>query len=84
MFTRYKSVQLSQIRNLNGNDFDYLIAVFFDDNYDVFSCVSLRWHIIGSLANFQEHTNAHILRISPTEITKHPEAEDLTKLFTEA
>lgn len=76
------SRQLSAIRNLNNHDFDYLIAVLFNEKYEVKQVVKIPHEIIGKYASFRKHVNAHIL-ILRENILNDPMIEDLTQLFHE-
>lgn len=60
---QHPSMQLSQIRNLNGNTFDFLIAVIFSEDYEIVHAVQIPHAIIQNHASYNEHVNAHILRI---------------------
>ena len=58
---RNQSRQLSAIRNLKSHDFDYLIAVLFNEQVEVEKVVKIPHEIIGKYAQYREHVNAHIL-----------------------
>lgn len=58
-----KSTQLSAIRKYNEKDFDVLVAVIFDENYDIIEAVLVPHEIVGKYASYREHVNAHILFI---------------------
>jgi hypothetical protein len=78
---RNPSRQLSAIRNLNNHDFDYLIAVLFNAQFDITSVMKIPHAIIGKYARFREHVNAHIL-ILRGGILDDPLVEDLTSQFS--
>ena len=59
-----KSRQLSAIRNYDNKDFDCLIAVFFDRNYDIVEAYLVPHGVVGKYGRFQGHTNALILTMS--------------------
>ncbi|MEZ8407925.1 hypothetical protein AB6C88_08970 [Vibrio splendidus] len=56
-----QSRQLSAIRNYDEKDFDYLVAVIFDENFDVIEALLVPHEVIGKYATFRKHVNAHIL-----------------------
>lgn len=55
------SRQLSAIRNYEAKDFDELVAVIFDDDYDVIEALRIPHEVIGDYASYRPHVNAHIL-----------------------
>ena len=74
------SRQLGAIRNLNNHDFDYLIAVLFNEQVEVEKVWKIPHEIIGKYSNYREHVNAHIL-ILRDNILSDPLVEDLTSQF---
>jgi hypothetical protein len=58
------SRQLSAICSYDKKDFDHLIAVIFDQNYDIVEAYLIPHEIIGKYGRFQSHTNALILTMS--------------------
>ncbi len=58
-----KSRQLSVIRNLSQKEFDLLVAVIFDDEYEVIEAVAIPQEIITDYAKFSSHQNGHILHL---------------------
>lgn len=58
-----KSRQLSAIRKYGEKDFDALVAVIFDENFDIIDAVLVPHEIVGKYASYREHVNAHILFI---------------------
>jgi Family of unknown function (DUF6998) len=77
---RNRSRQLSAIRNLTHHDFDYLIAVIFNEQVVVEKVVKIPHEIIDKYSRFRKHVNAHIL-ILQDDILTDPLTEDLTSLF---
>ncbi len=75
-----QSRQLGAIRNLKNHDFDYLIAVLFNEQVEVERVVKIPHEIIGKYARYSEHVNAHIL-ILRENILSDPMVEDLTSQF---
>jgi hypothetical protein len=60
--TRYnKARQLGAIRDFAGSHFDYLAAVLFDENYDVYRATIIPFAVVKQRAKFIEHTNSHKL-----------------------
>lgn len=58
-----KSRQLSAIRKLEDNDFDYLVVVIFDRNYKILEAVMMPHEVVGEYATYKKHVNAHILHL---------------------
>jgi hypothetical protein len=58
-----KSRQLSAIRNLNKNDFDYLVGVIFDKDYSIIDAVVLPHSVVEEYSTYRKHVNAHILNL---------------------
>lgn len=60
--TRYSnSKQLGVIRNLEKAKFDFLIAVIFNENFDIIESYKIPRNIIKKYARFSRHQNGHIL-----------------------
>jgi hypothetical protein len=78
--SRNSSRQLSAIRNLKNQDFDYLIAVLFNEQVDVTSVMKIPHAIIEKYARYRGHINAHIL-ILRGDFLNDPMVEDLTSQF---
>ena len=74
------SRQLSAIRNLNDVQFDYLIAVIFDRNFQVAEVYKVPHEIIGLHARYRSHVNAHILH-AQGDLLKASGVEDITEAF---
>jgi hypothetical protein len=77
---RNKSRQLGVIRNLESHDFDFLIAVLFNEQIEVEKVLKIPHEIIGKYARFSEHVNAHIL-VLRENVIKDPKIEDLSIQF---
>jgi len=77
---RNQSRQLGAIRNLKNHDFDYLIAVLFNEHMEVEQVVKIPHEIIGKYARYRQHVNAHIL-VLRDDILSDPMVEDLTPQF---
>lgn len=62
--TRYNSSRiLGVIRNLDTADFQYLIAVIFDENFNVLYMYKISKEIVKKYAKYNKHQNGHILRL---------------------
>jgi len=57
------SRQLSAIRNLEGKDFDELVAVIFNESFEIIEAVSIPHSLVGEYSSYREHVNAHILHV---------------------
>jgi hypothetical protein len=77
---RNRSRQLGAIRNLESHDFDFLIAVLFNEHVEVEQVLKIPHDIIGKYARYNKHVNAHILVLGGN-IFSNPMIEDLTPLF---
>jgi hypothetical protein len=74
------SRQLSVIRNLGAQKFDYLIAVIFDHDFNVQLAVKIPHGVIAEYASYRAHDNGHVLHIRGP-ILADTRIEDLTPLF---
>ncbi len=74
------STQLGVIRNLDKNDFDFLLAVVFDADWQVLRAAKISHKVVGTLATFRSHQNGHIMHLRPT-VFDVPEVEDITKVL---
>lgn len=57
------SRQLSAIRKLDEKDFDELVAVIFNENFEIVEAVSIPHAVVGEYGAYREHVNAHILHV---------------------
>ncbi len=55
------SRQLSAIRKYNDKDFDELVAVIYNEEFDIIEALQMPHSVIGEYAKYREHLNAHIL-----------------------
>ncbi len=78
--SRNHSKQLGPIRNLENRDFDYLIAILFNEQVEVQYAVKIPHEIIGKYAQYRKHVNAHIL-VLRENIMSDPMVEELTSQF---
>ena len=75
-----RSIQFSAIRNLGSHDFDYLIAVVFNDLYEIEHVIKVPHEVIEKYAQSRAHVNAHIL-ILRDSVLNDPNIENITSLF---
>ena len=64
-----KSTQLSAIRNLQEKDFDVLIAVIYDEHFNIIEAVSIPHVVVTEHSKYRKHVNAHILFIKGPVLT---------------
>lgn len=68
--TRHNSSrQLSVIRNLSDRLFDYLIAVIFDESFEVKEIWKIPYEFVKQHSRLSEHQNGHILHAKPEVLT---------------
>jgi hypothetical protein len=67
---------LSFIRDLEGQAFDYLIVVLFNEDMSLHGMWKLPHGIIAKYARWSAHANAHILVASP-RVLADPAVEQL-------
>ncbi|HGM5492136.1 TPA: hypothetical protein ACKP1B_003816 [Serratia fonticola] len=65
------SRQLGALRNYEAAEFDYLIAVIFDESYNILDAYKIPHAVIGDYAKHRKHVNAHIVILSG-EILSNP------------
>lgn len=58
-----KSRQLGGIRKLEEKNFNKLVAVIFDENYEIIDAVLIPHKVIKEYASYRSHVNAHILHL---------------------
>ena len=63
------SRQLSALRNYEAADFDYLIAVIFDENYNILDSYKIPHEVIQDYARHSDHVNAHIINLKGAILT---------------
>ena len=76
-----KSRQLSAIRKYDEKDFDTLVAVIFDENFDIIDAVLVPHEVVGKYASYKEHVNAHILFIKDP-LLSDPEVKCIKHLIS--
>ncbi len=55
--------QLSVIRSLEAQEFDFLVAVLFDPNFSVIEAYKIPHSLVAKYSRFSEHQHGNILRI---------------------
>ncbi len=75
--TAKTSRQLSPIRNLDHNPFDFLIVVLFGPRFDVLECCQIPLEVVREHAKYRSHVNGHILHARGAVL----EDERTVKLF---
>jgi hypothetical protein len=75
-----KSRQLSAIRNLDLEDFDFLVGVVFDEHYGIIDAVIMPHEVVHGYASYRKHTNAHILQLKG-RIMEDSRVKDISALL---
>lgn len=57
------SRQLSAIRKYEDKDFDVLVAVIYDESFNVIEAVQFPHEVVADYASYRPHVNAHILSL---------------------
>jgi hypothetical protein len=68
---------LGVIRNLDDQDFDFLVAVIFDANWQVSYAAKIPHQTVSSLATYRPHINGHTMYLRPT-VFDNPNVEDIS------
>lgn len=80
-YTRYNnSRQLSAIRKLDSADFDDLIAVIYDEDFNLDGAYRVPHHVVKRYAVYRSHSNAHIL-LMQGPVLADPEVVELTEVL---
>lgn len=72
-----KSAQLGVIRNLKGDDFDFLVGVVFDKDWTVLRAAKIPHRAVTGLAAFRPHVNGHVMHLRPS-VFDEPDVVDVT------
>jgi len=72
-----RPTRFGAIRNLNENQFDFLVAVLFREDFTVQNAALLTRREVKERASWQQHVNAWILRINE-ELWNTKGAHDIT------
>jgi hypothetical protein len=73
------SKQLSAIRSLQAKDFDTLIAVIFNEHFDLLESFAIPHEVIDELATYRQHVNAHILQLHLLRVRNDPRIINITE-----
>ncbi|KVR84266.1 hypothetical protein WK24_25540 [Burkholderia vietnamiensis] len=60
------STQLGVIRDLDKQEFDFLIAVVFEPDWQVKCAAKIPHAVIGGLAKHRTHVNGHVVHVRPS------------------
>lgn len=63
------SRQLSALRNYEAADFDYLVAVIFDENYSILDAYKIPHEVIRDYARHSNYVNAHLVNLNGAILT---------------
>lgn len=74
------STQLGIIRNLEDENFDFLVPVIFDENWTVSYAAKIPHRLVTSFAKKRDHVNGHVMRFNRSDSTKSG-VEDITDLL---
>ena len=72
------SRQLSVIRNLDDKLFDFLIAVIFDEDFNVTEIWKVPHRFVREHTNWSEHQNGHIFYANPNVLSAGKGVERIT------
>ncbi len=75
-----ESKLLSVIRNLDTNEFDYLVGVLFNRDFTVKEAYKIPHSVIREHARFSEHVNGHLLHLQG-EVLTAPGVENITEVL---
>lgn len=78
--SKNKFTQLGVIRNLDEKDFDFLVAVIYDENWKILSAAKIPHQTVSLLAKFRPHQNGHIMHLRPTTFSS-PSVEDISHVL---
>ena len=74
------STQLGVIRDLDKQEFDFLIAVVFETDWQVKCAVKIPHAVLEGLAKHRKHVNGHVLHVRPS-LFEIPRVEDVTSVL---
>jgi hypothetical protein len=75
-----ESKLLSVIRNLDTNEFDYLVGVLFNRDFTVKEAYKIPHSVIREHARFSEHVNGHLLHLQGEVLTARG-VENITEVL---
>ncbi|WP_047248538.1 hypothetical protein [Chromobacterium subtsugae] len=79
---RNPSRQLSVIRQLEDQPFDWLLAVIFDEHWKVLRAMKLPWAAVTRYSTYRRHVNGHVL-ILRDHLLDDPSVHDITAQLSE-
>jgi len=71
------SKQLSAIRGLGERKFDYLLAIFFDERFEVQEAYRIRPRVVSKHARWSDHVHAHLLVVRDA-VVRESGVQDVT------
>lgn len=74
------STQLSTIRNLSDGDFDFLVALIFNEDFQILHAVKIPHQAVIDHAKYVSHVNGHNLHIRPS-LLEDKRVIDLSEFF---
>jgi hypothetical protein len=78
----HKSKQLGVIRNLKDKDFDFLIGLIFDSDFNILEAYQVPHSIIKKYAVYSKHQNGHILQLHG-DILEDTKVQNILKKINE-
>ena len=75
-----ESKLLSVIRNLDTNEFDYLVGVLFNRDFTVKEAYKIPHSVIREHARFSKHVNGYLLHLQG-EVLAAPRVENITEIL---
>lgn len=75
-----QSKQLGVLRDLEDKLFDYLIAVIFDDRFNVVEAYKIPHRIISKYARYSKQQNGHILHVD-NNLISNSVVENITTIL---
>ena len=78
-----QSTQLSAIRELDKHHFDYLVAVYYHEDFMLKAAYKIPYSVVKNKASFQPYVSADRMVI-PTKIRNEEGVEDLTEAMQSA
>ena len=60
------STQLSVCRELDAHQFDYLVGVLFDSEFDVTRACCVPWEVVKQCATHREYVHGWIMHLTPS------------------
>jgi hypothetical protein len=77
------SVQLSQIRGLDEQHFDFLIGVIYRQDFSIDYAAQIPYDVVVERAAYRAHTNASVFQLRP-DVLRDPRVTDITQRMVDA